>query len=598
LKKTRYAQLIFSIAAFLVVFSCFAETSFAQTKPYVEGEVVVLMSSSGASGASAAVSAAEAVGASLKKTFKAAGGSGASISVLKSETLTTEELLEKLKGHPDILGAEPNMVVRASYTTRATKSRFSNGAASADVVPDDPYYESGHMWGLDQMNLPAAWSETTGSNDVFVAVVDTGIERTHADLADNIGTDADGGWGINAYSDTPGEDPADDHGHGTHVAGIIGAVGNNALGIPGVCWNVSLLAVKTLGGENAEGTSDMIIAGIDYILDQKQKGVPIVAANFSLGAWWDEDSDETTSPYAMAFKALSDAGILILAASGNEYQDMDNPGGAGTNPSEPDESYTGKKHWPSSMTRVENKISVGAVGQDGNMAAFSNWSPTKVDIAAPGVDIWSSVRNDDYEALQGTSMATPYVTGLAALYKSKNPTVGASAIKALLLSKLVEKPSIEGKVANAGIPDAEALLSSGTDPVTGVSLDRESAEIGVSETLQLTASVAPASAGNTNVSWETSDAAVATVENGLVTGIANGEADIVVRTEEGDFTATCAIVVSGDIPVPTPDPDNPDNPSDPWTGKEGCSATGGGASSLLLALPLLFAAGFGFRKKR
>jgi subtilisin family serine protease len=165
-----------------------------------------------------------------KKQFKLIPG----LEVIKLRNISVAEAIDLYKQDPDILYAEPNYILY--LTAKPTASSQPN----LTLTPDDPSF--GSLWGLTKINAPSAWNLTTGSDQVFVVVIDTGIDYTHPDLAANMGLDADGNYGLNvAYGNT---DPMDDHYHGTHVAGTIGAVGNNGTGVVGVNWNVKLLACK------------------------------------------------------------------------------------------------------------------------------------------------------------------------------------------------------------------------------------------------------------------------------------------------------------------------------------------------------------------
>ena len=211
------------------------------TGEHVDGEVLVLLeippNAASASGSaceaallSSAQSVAESIGARAVRAYPAiAVATGRNTVLMKGEGKSTQELLAALDGRPGVLGASPNYIFHATAT------------------PDDPRY--GEMWGMPFIEAPGAWDTATGSRDIVVAVVDTGIKRDHADLAANVVRDVDGEWGIDTINND--RDPADDQGHGTHVAGTIGAAGNNALGVTGVNWTVGLLGVKVLGATAA-----------------------------------------------------------------------------------------------------------------------------------------------------------------------------------------------------------------------------------------------------------------------------------------------------------------------------------------------------------
>ncbi len=312
------------------------------------------------------------------------------------------------------LTCEPNYIVE---TTRGA---------------DDPYL--GSLWGMSAIQAPAAWDVTTGSAAVTVAVVDTGIEYTHPDLATNIavntgevpanGIDDDqNGFVDDVYGyDFINNDanPMDDHFHGTHCAGTIGAVGDNGLGVAGVAWNVQLMPVKVLSSTGS-GSIASVVAGINYAV---HRGVKIIS--MSLG----------TSSYSQTLEsAIENAkqqGVLIVAAAGNSGQNSD--------------LYP---LYPAASTQ-DNVISVAASTQTDGLASFSNFGATSVDLAAPGVSILSTTLAQGYGYASGTSMATPHVAGMAAILKSVNPGLSYSEIKAALLQGVDPLPAFSGKTVSGG----------------------------------------------------------------------------------------------------------------------------------------------------
>ena len=293
-------------------------------------------------------------------------------------------------------------------------------------VPNDPYYSL--QWGMGNINMPQVWDYTTGSNTVYVAVLDTGIDYNHPDLNANMGKDSYNNYGRYFYNGgLTSNNPMDIHGHGTHVAGIIGAVGNNGIGVVGVCWTVKMLAVNVFtpgaGSFGGPGAYDSdVINGINYVASEKTKGLNIRVANMSFGGWKDPLPD--SSPFGAAIELLSNKGIICVMAAGNDNQNLNNPTG----------SYTGKKVYPSSF-KFENTISVGSISSSNARSSFSNYGSNWVDIAAPGTDIYSTLMNNTYGNNSGTSMSAPHVTGAAALLCAAYPNESASTIKARILNK-------------------------------------------------------------------------------------------------------------------------------------------------------------------
>ncbi|WP_300524800.1 S8 family peptidase [Aminiphilus sp.] len=433
----------------LLVF-CVGSVNAAASPDYVPGDVLVLLretpsASAQADGvsfeaalASQASAFAQSIGARAVQTYPSlAATTGKSIVLLRSDTKSTEELLAMLEDNDSVLGASPNYVVHAS------------------AVPDDPRY--GELWGMERIGAPQAWDATTGSDAIYVAVIDSGIKYDHVDLAANMGRDMDGFYGRNCVTGAwDPNDPLDDQGHGTHVAGSIGAVGNNGVGVAGVNWNVKLLAVKVLN-DQGRGSGADIIAGFDYVLGQKNRGRNIRVANMSLGGWWTPVADPYSDPYGAALNALCNAGILVVVAAGNEYQDIDNPGGPGSDPDNPDDDYRGLRPYPACFP-FSRMITVAAIDSSGAKANFSNYSPNYVHLAAPGVNILSTTFDGGYASWNGTSMATPYVAGAAALLMARYPAETADQIKARIVDNVAANANLAGRVSTGGELDLAAAM--------------------------------------------------------------------------------------------------------------------------------------------
>lgn len=300
-----------------------------------------------------------------------------------------------------------------------------------NAVPNDPGFVN--MWGLNNtgqtggtinadINAPEAWNITTGSASVIVADLDTGLDMTHPDIAANVwmnpgeiagnGIDDDGngyiddvhGWDFGELDNDPSDTVASCSGHGTHTAGTIGASGNNGVGVTGVNWTVSLMPLKIfkpyLGGLLCSAPSSAIIAAINYA---SMMGARV--SNNSYGG----------GPFSQAeMNAIQASKALFVAAAGNDGLNND------TTPAYP-ASYP-----------LDNIISVAATDHNDVLAIFSNFGTT-VDLAAPGVGIASTLPNNSYALYDGTSMATPHVTGVAALLLASNPNLTINELKMLLL---------------------------------------------------------------------------------------------------------------------------------------------------------------------
>lgn len=361
--------------------------------------------------------------------------------LLVSTPLKALDAIAKAKGLTDILYAEPNFV----YYHQATSN--------------DPYYTNRSLWGMygdgtspaNQYGCQAgeAWADgKTGSNNIYIGIIDEGYMYTHEDIAANAGTnpgetagdgiDNDGngytddvyGWDFDGNNNTVFDGVNDDH--GTHVAGTIGSVGGNGIGVAGVCWNVKLLGAKFLGSRG--GTTANAIKAVDYFTNlKKNQKINIVATNNSWGG------GGFSQALLDAIKRANNEGILFIAAAGN----------SGTN-NDVTASYPSNYESP-------NVIAVAAITSTGALASFSQYGATTVDLGAPGANIYSCVpvrssKNvvSGYASYNGTSMATPHVTGAVALYASINPSATATEIRSAILSSVVATASLSGKCVTGG----------------------------------------------------------------------------------------------------------------------------------------------------
>ena len=390
---------------------------------------------------------ADAASLAVKQGWTTTSLGGGGFLALRAPAASAAEVRGWAAATPGVRYVEPDFVI----TTAAT--------------PNDPSYS--RLWGLHNtgqtggvtdadMDAPEAWDTATGSRSVVVGVIDTGIDYRHPDLAanmwrnpgevagDRIDNDGNGyvddvhGWDF-ANNDA---DPFDDEGHGTHVAGTIGAVGNNGVGVVGVSWNVSLMALKFLGADGSGSTSGAI-AAVNYATRMRQNfSVNVVATNNSWGG------GGASNALRDAIANGGSAGILCVAAAGNEATNND------TTPSYP-------ANYPSDAI-----ISVAATDAFNRLASFSNYGATTVDVGAPGVGIYSTVPNAGYASYSGTSMAAPQVTGTVALLAAANPQATAAQIRSTILSTAVPVAALAGKVATGGLVNASAALAAlgGTEP--------------------------------------------------------------------------------------------------------------------------------------
>lgn len=328
----------------------------------------------------------------------------------------------------------------------------ANQIYTINKLPNDPKF--GDLYGLNNVgansgvadadiDAPEAWDVSTGSKDAVVAIIDTGVDYSHDDIKDNYwtnpgesGLDAEGndkrtngidddgngfvddfrGWDF-ANNDN---DPMDDNSHGTHCAGTIGAKGNDGHGVVGVNWDVSIVGVKFLTG-GGSGTLEHAVQAIDY--------VTTIGAKISSNSW---GGGGFSAAMEEAIQRNKDAGILFIAAAGNSGTDNDS-----------------RAHYPSSY-ELDNVLAVAATDRRDGRAGFSCYGKESVDLAAPGVDIMSSVPGQEYKSYSGTSMATPHVSGVAALVLAAYPEADYTYIRDRILKGVDPIESMTDKVTTGG----------------------------------------------------------------------------------------------------------------------------------------------------
>jgi subtilisin family serine protease len=334
------------------------------------------------------------------------------------------DAIVKAKGLAEVEYAEPNWI----YQHQATSN--------------DPQVLNGNLWGMTGnfgSQASVAWTNNkTGSSTVFIGIIDEGYQFDHVDLAANAGVnsgeiagnglDDDGngykddvfGWDFAGNNNTVYDGTGDDH--GTHVAGTIGAVGGNGIGVAGVNWNIKMINAKFLGANG--GTTANAILAVDYFTTLKTRAtnkIDIVATNNSWGG------GGYSQALFDAIQRANNAGILFVAAAGNNGINIDK-----------------RLSYPAAYSNP-NVISVASITSTGALSSFSNFGAKNVDLGAPGSAITSTLPGNTYGSYSGTSMATPHVTGAVALFKSLNPSATAAAIKDAILSKGTATTSLSGK---------------------------------------------------------------------------------------------------------------------------------------------------------
>ena len=388
----------------------------------------------------------------------------AAVGGARAEDITTPLMREQGAGELELVRIPPGLeVAAAAARLRAhawVRVAEPNWIYTHQATSNDPYYTNGSLWGMygdgttpaNQYGSQAgeAWAGGhTGSSTVYVGIIDEGVMYSHADLAANMwvnpydavdGVDNDGngyvddlrGWDFDGRNNTTYDGTQDDH--GTHVAGTIGAAGGNGVGVAGVAWNVRIITAKFLGRRG--GTTANAIKAVDYITDLKTRhGLNIVATNNSWGGGGFSQSLKD------AIDRADTANILFVAAAGNGGFD-----GVGDN-NDTTPAY------PSNYASA-NIIAVASITSSGAKSSFSNYGATSVDIGAPGSGIYSTLpgksNTSTYGSYSGTSMATPHVTGGAALYAATHPGASAATVKAAILNSSVPTSSLTGRCVTGG----------------------------------------------------------------------------------------------------------------------------------------------------
>jgi subtilisin family serine protease len=378
----------------------------------------------------------------IQTAAQRADGRGDLVLARVQPDLPRQAAIRAIEDDPAVLFAEPNWI----YTHQATSN--------------DTYYTNGSLWGMyGDATSPAnqygsqageAWAgNKTNCGSVWVGVIDEGYMYTHEDLAANAGknpgevegngVDDDGngyvddvyGWDFDGNNNTVFDGTSDDH--GTHVAGTIGGVGGNSKGVAGVCWSVKLINAKFLG--RMGGTTANAVKAVDYMTDLKTRhGINLVATSNSWGGGGFSQALQD------AIERANAQNILFIAAAGNDSYDCDTSTGC----------------YPAEYPNA-NVIAVASITSAGAISSFSNFGATTIDIGAPGSGIYSTVPKSSkgkvvsgYASYSGTSMATPHVSGAAALYAAYHPGASAATIKSAILSSAVPTASLSGKCATGG----------------------------------------------------------------------------------------------------------------------------------------------------
>jgi subtilisin family serine protease len=361
----------------------------------------------------------------IKKEFRASEA----VVVSFPSVVDIEKVANDLGNDPDVEYVELNQIYKLAVENNPNDESFPE------------------LYGMTKIQAPLAWSKTTGSKDILVGVIDSGVDYTHPDLAQNYwinegefgvdengvdlstnGIDDDGNGYIDDYKGwdfiNGDNDPMDGNGHGTHCSGTIGAVGGNEAGVVGVNWNVSILGLKIFS-DSGRTTTEAIVEGIEYST--------LMNVDLTNNSWGGGRRSPTIEA---AISEANDKGILFIAAAGNNRSDNDR-----------------RAFFPANY-EFDNIISVASTDIEDKRSWFSNFGQTTVDVAAPGTNIFSTVPGGNYRNMSGTSMASPHVAGLAALIKSYYPEADLLNIKNRILhsgdsiEELVTR-TLTGKRVNA-----------------------------------------------------------------------------------------------------------------------------------------------------
>ncbi|WP_319004157.1 S8 family serine peptidase [Rheinheimera aquimaris] len=387
---------------------------------------------------------------------------GRIVKVLVPKGTDKDTLIKRLSVHPAVAVAEPDYPLHALAT------------------PDDPDF--GQLWGLlntgqnsgtagADIKATDAWDISTGSHEVVIGVIDSGMDYNHPDLLDNRWVNpGDLPGSTYGYSTLNAElDPMDSDSHGTHVAGTIGASGNNGIGVAGVNWSVTLLPCQFLGPTG--GSTAGAIECINYFTDLKlNHGVNVKATNNSWGGGSYSDT------LRAAIESGGDAGILFIAAAGNSGVDADST-----------------PMYPAAYD-LDTIVSVASTDRNDQLSIFtsgaSNYGAVSVDLGAPGSAILSTVPGGGYASYSGTSMASPHVAGAAALLWSVNPDITALEMKSILMDSGDSLSALEGKtVSGKRLNLANAMVDADPTPSFRLSITPRNQQITAGENAQYTVDI-------------------------------------------------------------------------------------------------------------
>ncbi len=375
----------------------------------------------------------------------------------------TQAAIGRLRRNPAVAYAEPDYLMLAGATPNDPS--FSLQWADDNTGQSVPFQESEEVLGSPAPGTPgdddgalAAWQVSTGSRSIVIGETDTGVDYEHPDLAANIWSNPGGiggcaagthGYNVLSHTCNPMDEDTTFGGHGTHVAGIMGAVGDNGIGVAGVNWQTSILPVKWLSTASW-GETSALIEGLQWLVAAKQAGVNVRVVNDSATFYGTASSQALSNE----IEVLGANNILFVTAAGNTGNNNDE---------------VAVQRYPCSYDRP-TEICVTASNDKDELPSWANYGPHTVNLAAPGVSIYSTLREGKYGYLSGGSMASPQVAGAAALILSVKPSLSASELKADILEHVDPEPALSGRVITGGTLDVCKALpgcQSQAPPPTG-----------------------------------------------------------------------------------------------------------------------------------
>lgn len=388
-----------------------------------------------------------------------------------------EQILADLNNNPDVEYAQPDIIYDEPEVVNHGPASSTNQPGMQEVIPNDGLFDL--MWGLQNtgqapfngtpgadISATDAWELETGNPEVIIAIMDSGIQYDHPDLADNMWEDEDGNFGVN-YSGGNVNDPMDTGGHGTHVAGTVAAVGNNGSGVTGVMWDAQLMAIRVCN--NGCGFS-AIVNGLNFAIEN---GAMI--SNNSYGG--DPTSAGPPPAWVNMMDAAQEAGHFFITSAGNSNNDNDVLNAYPTN----------------LMKDFDNVFSVGNSTPNDTRNPGSSYGSETVHLFAPGSQVASTFINSGYQYLSGTSMASPHVAGVAGLILSANPNADYLFIKDRLMEGVDQLPAFENiSISGGRLNAANSVLVDDGNPPADVT-DLEVSDI--TQSLALLSWTAPGNSG-------------------------------------------------------------------------------------------------------